>query len=479
MKLDINFYYLNKNIFFKINKTFVIIILILIIYLSKILLKNEILKYIEILPKISLENNDFPNLKKIFSSRQLYINDADLTNEYIRFIKPINEYEEKKYKKKGKEKNIKIDKHFFKKRKDQYDFKKFGKICSEEKMIDSKIIINNNEPLISIILPTFNKGSTFMKSIRSIQNQSLKNIEIIIVDDCSTDNTKQFYKNLLESDSRIRIFNHLKNLGVWRSRIDGFLYSRAKYIIQFDPGDIYEDNYVLEDLYNIISKYNIDSIKMLCRFIYDYNNLDNNKFAVIIKDSFTKVAYKPDIENYNYYYFDGIGWIWNRLTRKNILSKCLYLLSARVLNIYKNYWEDQWWNKLINRISYSYLVIKRYGYLYFKDGNGAGDFKSKTKAQRDKMIQEFIYFLYFDYEYLPKEDDKQSIINLLHKYNETENDVNLNWFKTKFYILDDLLNILIKDPYIKIEDKIFINQLLFESKKKQEKIKNITDSLMD
>jgi glycosyltransferase involved in cell wall biosynthesis len=479
MNVDINFYYLNKNIFFNNNKTFVIIILILIIYLSEILLKNEILKYIEILPKISLENNDFPNLKKIFSSRQLYINDADLTNEYIRFIKPINENEEKKYKKKGKEKNIKIDEHFFKKRKDQYDFKKFGKICSEEKLIDSKIIINNNEPLISVILPTFNKESTFMKSIRSIQNQSLKNIEIIIVDDCSTDNTKQYYKNLLESDSRIRIFNHLKNLGIWRSRIDGFLYSRAKYTIQFDPGDIYEDNYVLEDLYGIISKYNIDSIKMPCRFIYDYNNLDNNKFAVIIKDSFTKVAYQPDIENYNYYYFDGNGWIWNRLTRKNIFSKCLYLLSARVLNIYKNFWEDQWLNKLINRISYSYLVIKRYGYLYFKDGNGAGDFKYKTKAQRDNMIHEFIYFLYFDYEYLPKEDDKQSIINLLHKYNETENDVNLNWFKTKFYILDALLNILIKDPYIKIEDKFFINQLLFESKKKQEKIKNITDSLMD
>ena len=278
MNVDINFYYLNKNIFFNNNKTFVIIILILIIYLSEILLKNEILKYIEILPKISLENNDFPNLKKIFSSRQLYINDADLTNEYIRFIKPINENEEKKYKKKGKEKNIKIDEHFFKKRKDQYDFKKFGKICSEEKLIDSKIIINNNEPLISVILPTFNKESTFMKSIRSIQNQSLKNIEIIIVDDCSTDNTKQYYKNLLESDSRIRIFNHLKNLGIWRSRIDGFLYSRAKYTIQFDPGDIYEDNYVLEDLYSIISKYNIDSIKMPCRFIYDYNNLDKSLF---------------------------------------------------------------------------------------------------------------------------------------------------------------------------------------------------------
>ena len=242
---------------------------------SKMILKKKILKYIDILPKISLEKNIYPNLKEIFNSRQLYINDVNLTNEYIRFIKPINENEEKKYKKKGKEKDIKFNEIFFKKRKDQYDFKEFLKICSKEKLIDSDIKKNNNKPLISIILPTFNKESTFMKSVRSIQNQSLKNIEIIIVDDCSTDNTKQIENELLKNDSRVRIFHHLKNLGVWRSRIDGFLYSNSKYVIHFDPGDIYADNYVLEDLYNIISKYNIDSVKMSCRYIFNYNNSDN------------------------------------------------------------------------------------------------------------------------------------------------------------------------------------------------------------
>ena len=266
-KNDYYFNKYNKYIILPINKAMFIILLILIEYFSEMFLKKKILKFIEILPRISLEKDYFPNLKEIFKSKKLYINDADLTNEYIRFIKPINENEEKKYKKIGKEKDIKFDENFFKKRKDQYDFKEFGKICSQEKLIDSNIIKNNNRPLISIIIPTYNKELTLMKSVRSIQNQSLKNIEIIILDDCSTDKTKQIEKRLLETDSRVRIFHHLKNMGVWRSRIDGFLYSNSKYVIQFDPGDIYEDNYVLEDLYNIISKYNIDSIKMSCRYI--------------------------------------------------------------------------------------------------------------------------------------------------------------------------------------------------------------------
>ena len=51
--------------------------------------------------------------------------------------------------------------------------------------------------------------------------------------------------------------------------------------------------------------------------------------------------------------------------------------------------------------------------------------------------------------------------------------MNLNCFLTKFYILDDLLISLIKDPYVRIEDKRFVNQLLLESKKRQENINKV------
>ena len=416
-KKNINYLFKCEGIFKIIiinNRIIFIFLFLLINHIFKIILKNKVGKFADILPRTNFINNKIPSLKEIFKSRHLYINDANLTNEYIRFIKPINEKEEKKYKIKGKEKDLKFDESYFPKRNDQYDFKEYAKLCVEEKtLFDYKKIKFYNKPLISVILPTYNKEFTLLRSIRSIQNQSLKNIEIIIVDDCSTDNTNKYFNNLLENDPRIRIFTHLKNMGIWRTRIDGFLYSSAKYTIQFDPGDIYEDNYVLEDAYNIINKYNIDSIKMPARYIYNYKNLDYNKYAVKIKDKYTQVAYHPDIEKYNHYYFDGMGWVWNRLTRKSIFSKSLYLLSARVLNIYKNFYEDQWLNKLINKVSFSYLIIKRYAYLYFKDGKGEGDFKFETSSQRDKMIHEFMIVYHLPLVKTAPQEMSNTVQNLL------------------------------------------------------------------
>ena len=64
----------------------------------------------------------------------------------------------------------------------------FSKLCLEEKLLDSNKIEYKNKPfisIISIILPTYNKENILIKSIRSIQNQSFKNIEIMVVNDCS------------------------------------------------------------------------------------------------------------------------------------------------------------------------------------------------------------------------------------------------------------------------------------------------------
>ena len=457
------------NITRKISQLFILILFLILDYESNLfLIKYDNIRFFNILPKISLKNTKINYLKDIFKSRTLYISNANITNEYISFLRPINLKEEKKYQVKGNEKNIKF--YEKKKRKKQLDFEVFGKYCSEEKLIFNKNFFLHSRPLVSVVLPTYNKENTLMKSIRSIQNQSLKNIEIIIVDDCSSDNTTNFYQYLLKSDPRIRVFRHLNNLGVWRSRIDGILYSRGDYIILFDPGDIYEDNYVLQDAYDIIKKYKIDSIKMLCRFIYDYNNITKNKKALIISENYTKIAYQPEINKYNYKYFKGVGWMWTRLTRKNIFTKSLLLLSTRLLNIYKNFWDDMWWNKILNKVSYNLLVLKRYSYLYFKDGKGEGDFKLKTINQRDKMIHEFIRFLYFDLEFLPKKSDKKYIINNLKKLNNDSNKIKLNFFKTKFNILDDLLNRLINDPFISKDDKAFLHQLLNDSKKRQKKL---------
>ena len=252
-----------------------------------------------------------------------------------------------------------------------------------------------------------------MKSIRSIQNQSLKNIEIIIVDDCSTDNSSKYYKYLLETDTRIRVFFHLKNMGVWRSRLDGFLYSKGKYIFHFDTGDLFEDNYVLEDLLDIVEKFNLDSAKMLFRVFYNSSDICNYSSPINFKRDQSKIVYSTNIRKYDKKIFGNHTNIWNRLTKNEIYTKGLYLLSSYILNIYKNLWEDMWWNKIANKVSNNFLIIKRYGYLYFKDGSGEGSIKIKNEMEKDKKIKEFIHFLYFNYHLWPKRDNKKILISSL------------------------------------------------------------------
>ena len=455
-----------KNIFQKTKKLILFLTCIFLMWLF--FYSNQNLKYTDILPKISITLKNPKYLNELFKSRELFIKGDKITNEYIKYIKPIKKTNYNSLKNLG----IKIEENYFKKREDQLNFVEFGKLCVREELLSQRKITLSGQPLISIIVPSYNKEINIIKSIRSIQNQSLKNIEIIIVDDCSSHKSRSIFKNLLKSDPRIRLFVHLENMGVWRSRVDGFLYSRGKYIMTLDPDDLYEDNYVLEDLYNLMEKYELDSAKMLFRLIYDHKNLKDNKLPFDIEFNSSEIIGRKRIEKYNSDKLDwGFGVIWNRITRSDVYAKGLSLLSDDVLNIYKNFCDDQWWNKIGDAASYTFVIVKRFGYLYYHDPNGPSRMIMRTDEQKDKFIQEYIGFLYFDYDFLPKYNDKKDIIKRLRSYNRKKKRVKLHNLKSKFYMLNNILNKLADDPYVSTEDKIFVYKLLLDSIERQNDIK--------
>lgn len=80
-----------------------------------------------------------------------------------------------------------------------------------------------NIPKISIYMPIYNKSKYLKRSIKSIQSQTLKNIEIIAVNDCSTDNSLTILKKMVKKDSRIKIVNNKKNYGLLYTRAMGIL----------------------------------------------------------------------------------------------------------------------------------------------------------------------------------------------------------------------------------------------------------------
>ena len=430
--------------------------------------ENPIKGLNNILPKINLNNPKYiPTKSQILESRVLYINNKNITPEYIQYIKTISYKEENIYKKKENE-GKEFGNYFDIPRNGQLNYSNFYYLCSEEKLLNSSTIQPCDDPFISIILPSYNKAKELLKSIRSIQNQSFKKIEIIIVDDCSTDNYAEIYKYLLDSDPRVRIFYHQKNMGVWRARLDGFLYSRGKYILHFDPGDFYADNYVLEDGYNLVTKYNLDSLRFALREVYNKSNIENknNTKEIFFDNELTSIFYgKIDFQVITVHF----GSIWNRLVRTAIFTKGLYLLDESILNAYKNLWEDRWWNQLANEFCYSNLLINRIGYLYFRFDNGEGTVKLQNDEQKFKTIKEFIYFLLFDYQLSPKNSDKKNIIDFLKLFSNKEFQyfqfkLSINYLNKSFPIFYHLIKCLLNDPFVYPEDKKFLQILYYDTK---------------
>ncbi|NQV78496.1 MAG: glycosyltransferase, partial [Lutibacter sp.] len=72
----------------------------------------------------------------------------------------------------------------------------------------------NTQPLVSVIIPVYNVELYVEKAINSIINQTYQNLEIIIVDDCSTDKTYSIVESLSKKDKRIKLIRNSKNLKI-------------------------------------------------------------------------------------------------------------------------------------------------------------------------------------------------------------------------------------------------------------------------
>lgn len=111
---------------------------------------------------------------------------------------------------------------------------------------------------ISVIIPAYNAIDYMDESLDSIINQSLKDLEIICVDDGSTDNTLERLEYYASKDSRIQVYTQ-ENQGPGGATNTGLSKAKGKYIYFMDADDILELN-ALEELYDIIEEKNVDFV---------------------------------------------------------------------------------------------------------------------------------------------------------------------------------------------------------------------------
>ncbi|MEC4815905.1 MAG: glycosyltransferase family 2 protein [Scytonema sp. PMC 1069.18] len=101
---------------------------------------------------------------------------------------------------------------------------------------------NDQQPLVSIITPTFNRPDYLKEALTSAVNQTYKNIEIIVSDNCSPNNPQSIVESF--QDSRIRFFRNSSNLGMFTNTINTFKKARGKYVASLLDDDMWEETFL-------------------------------------------------------------------------------------------------------------------------------------------------------------------------------------------------------------------------------------------
>lgn len=96
---------------------------------------------------------------------------------------------------------------------------------------------SKNIPLVSVVIPAFNDSEYIDRALRTATSQSLKNIEIICVDDSSTDNTVAVIETYTKMDPRVKLVRHKENASAFQARLTGILAAQSDYILFLDGDD--------------------------------------------------------------------------------------------------------------------------------------------------------------------------------------------------------------------------------------------------
>lgn len=139
-------------------------------------------------------------------------------------------------------------------------------------------------PKVSIIVPVYNVEQYLEKCLNSLINQTLTDIEIICVDDCSTDNSYKILKKYAKQDSRITILKNKKNSGQSVSRNIAIDKAKADYIMFCDSDDWFEPT-MCEHMLELIIKKHSDLGACSVNVVYEANpNLKNNDQCFCLPD---------------------------------------------------------------------------------------------------------------------------------------------------------------------------------------------------
>ncbi|MBS9523962.1 glycosyltransferase family 2 protein [Litoribacter alkaliphilus] len=257
-------------------------------------------------------------------------------------------------------------------------------------------------PLVSVVICFFNEERYLGEAIQSVLNQSYPNLEIILVDDGSTDASRGIVENfMLAHKKKIRLVEHAngENRGLSASRNRGIHFARGEYVAFLDADDVYLPNYVSTQVEKMLNH----KVSYICEATLYWEGNDNDQIVYVGAPS--EQVYNPQELNQILY------------PLKTHAAPCMCAVMVKRESILRNDgFEESFTGMYEDQVFLSKLYYNEVGYISSSCNNfyrQRKDSMMSTVADRAKYIDIRRKFLYWFKSYLKEKRNENRIISTL------------------------------------------------------------------
>ena len=241
---------------------------------------------------------------------------------------------------------------------------------------------------ISVIIPVYNCEDKIKRCVDRILAQGIKELEIILVNDGSIDNSAEVCNQIMKNEPRVKVI-HQKNAGISEARNAGMKKAVGKYIIFVDADDYLTKNPIYEKAINILEKENVEVVTWLWqyeqqgKYVVSKKKINNIPYGKISGKSFLDILYKGNYAN------GMVVGVWNKLYKRELVENEYFK--------YRYNEDDDWSIRVLSKVSGVYS-LNEFGYVYTENVNSLTH--QKFSGKEYNMLD-----ILRDREVLIKDDD--------------------------------------------------------------------------
>lgn len=219
-------------------------------------------------------------------------------------------------------------------------------------------------PKITVIVPVFNTEKYLPACLDSVLSQSLKDFEIVAVNDASADNSAEILKEYAAKDRRIRIISHERNKGLLSVRLTGVRAAAGKYLLFLDSDDIFLPGF-LDALWNTAEKHQADIVHFPLQ-VRDRNHQLPPRMLRLAEKKSAPYAHELHGREVFHQYFVEHAYGWSAVQKLYLTELCRKAVEF-IPDQFCIMGEDFCFYTVCAFFAEHYVPVKRSGYVYFMD----------------------------------------------------------------------------------------------------------------